>query len=216
MLIENKGVHEPQEERAFQEVIEYVPEKCSMLELGAYWGFYSLSLLKRRPKAICFLVEPNTFNLVSGKLNFRLNGRKGHFLQAMVSEHPKKRPHTISVDQFCRENQIQHLDILHADIEGSELSMLAGARDILSQNQVDYIFISTHSSSLHASCLRELVSYGYSIIASADMNETFSVDGLIVASRAGLNRPGKIDISKKSAQQGAGHQQPALRELKAE
>ena len=38
MLIENKGVHEPQEERAFGAVIGHLREDCTMLELGANWG----------------------------------------------------------------------------------------------------------------------------------------------------------------------------------
>lgn len=35
MLLENKGDHEPQEERAFAEIITLLPERCTMLELGA-------------------------------------------------------------------------------------------------------------------------------------------------------------------------------------
>ena len=66
MLIENKGVHEPQEERSFETIIRCLPEECTMLELGAYWGFYSLSLLEVQPKAICHLVVPNLENLTSG------------------------------------------------------------------------------------------------------------------------------------------------------
>ena len=34
MLIENKGVHEPQEERAFEAIIEHLRDDCTMLELG--------------------------------------------------------------------------------------------------------------------------------------------------------------------------------------
>ena len=38
----NRGVHEPQEERIFQEVLPYIPAGGSILELGAYWGFHSI------------------------------------------------------------------------------------------------------------------------------------------------------------------------------
>ncbi|MBJ7900322.1 MAG: hypothetical protein GC158_10480 [Cyanobacteria bacterium RI_101] len=201
MLIENKGVHEPQEEYAFAQVIELLPEECVMLELGAYWGFYSLSLLQRRPKAACFLVEPELRNLVSGKLNFRLNGRKGHFTQARVGQAPQTHPKTISVDSFCAERGIQHLHILHSDIQGHEVAMLEGASHFLGEGKADFLFLSTHSNELHRSCLDKLKTFGYVILADADKDETFSFDGLIVAKRQSLKEPQSIEISKKGISQ---------------
>jgi len=168
MLIENKGVHEPQEERAFEEIIEHLRYDCTMLELGAYWGFYSLSLLQKRPEARCFLVEPIKANLLSGELNFRLNGRTGCFVHARVDRTPQMEPRTISVDSFCSDNEIDHLDILHADIQGGELLMLEGACRMLSSGKVDFVFISTHSNSLHADCIKSLESAGYVILVEAD------------------------------------------------
>ena len=197
MLIENKGVHEPQEEKAFEEIIQLLPEKCTMLELGAYWGFYSLSLLNRKPMATCYLVEPNIRNLISGKINFKLNNREGVFFQAKVGATPQKQPKTIAVDEFCKKHKINHLDILHADIQRFELKMLKGAKRMLSERRVDYIFISTHTNQLHQDCIKELKAYGYLILASADLDETYSVDGLIVAKKQGIEEPSSISISKR-------------------
>lgn len=201
MLIENSGVHEPQEEKAFEEIVRLLPEQCVMLELGAYWGFYSLSLLQKRPQASCFLVEPETKNLMSGKINFRLNGRKGHFTQALVDKHPQDHPKTISVDSFCKEHRIGHLHILHSDIQGFEHAMLEGASSFLKEGNVDFVFISTHSDELHVGCLRKLTSLGYIILADADMSETFSYDGLIVAKHHSIENPKSISISKKVAKE---------------
>ena len=39
LLIENKGVHEPQEEYAFAEILPFIPAKGTMMELGSYWAF---------------------------------------------------------------------------------------------------------------------------------------------------------------------------------
>lgn len=203
MLIDNRGVHEPQEERAFEEIIRLLPERCSMLELGAYWCFYSLSLLQQRPKATCYLVEPESQNLISGKLNFRLNQRRGDFTQAYVGKSPATSPRTIAVDAFCAEKGIEHLDILHSDIQGFELDMLEGARGFLTQGKASYVFISTHSSSLHAACLEKLQAFGYSILAEADLTETFSFDGLIVAKHASVPLPERLEISKKPKLPGA-------------
>lgn len=197
MLIENKGVHEPQEERAFEEIIKLLPEKSTMLELGAYWGFYSLSLLKKHPKSTCYLVEPDLTNLFSGKVNFKLNGQKGHFTQALVGNVSRNNPKTISVDTYCKDNHVKHLNILHSDIQGAELKMLQGAESMLSGGNVDYVFISTHTNDLHRDCIKKLESYKYKVIAEVDMTETFSYDGLIVAKHQSVKNPNSIDISRK-------------------
>lgn len=197
MLVANRGVHEPQEERAFTEVVKLMPHKCRMLELGAYWGFYSLSLLNERAEAECFLVEPESFNLLSGEVNFELNRKEGKFIQAAVgaTHVPGK---TVSVDGLLQEHSIPHLDILHADIQGFELDMLEGAKEALSNGRVDYLFISTHSDLLHRSCLEYLQSLNYKILAEADLNDTFSYDGVIVARRVSHPGPDLIEISKRS------------------
>jgi len=204
MLIENRGVHEPQEERAFEEIINLLPESCTMLELGAYWGFYSLSLLQARPQAKCHLVEPEIYNITSGQINFELNSRKGNFLNAKVDEHQSEKLNTISVDSYCESNSIKHLNILHSDIQGFEFSMLKGADRMLSKNCVDYLFISTHSNELHEACTLQLLKKDYCILASANLDETFSCDGLIVAKRPSLKDPSALVISKKRKLAAAG------------
>jgi hypothetical protein len=197
MLVENKGVHEPQEERVFEDIIRTLPSACCMLELGSYWGFYSLSLLQVRPKAKCFLVEPDPFNMLSGKLNFRLNKRKAVFRESLVGDRPSTNPRTSTVDSLCEEFGIKHLNILHSDIQGHELSMLKGAHLMLERNAIDFVFISTHSQDLHADCSKALVDRGYRILCAADLEETFSYDGLIVAASGRLRHQAEIKISKK-------------------
>ena len=199
MLMENEGVHEPQEERIFEEVIRTLPENCYMLEIGSYWGFYSLSLLQQQPKARCYLIEPDDLNMVSGKLNFRLNGRKAHFTRAAIGAEPDKRRGILTVDAFCRSHGVRHLDILHADIQGHEAAMLEGARDMLLGQAVDYVFISSHSNELHRLCCKKLRDFGYRIVTQADLDETFSYDGLIVAAKRSTTYQPLIDISRRSA-----------------
>ncbi|MCO6400749.1 MAG: FkbM family methyltransferase [Verrucomicrobia bacterium] len=203
MLLETGGVHEPQEERAFERLITWLPERPVMLELGACWAYYSLSLLQARPLASCYMVEPDRFNMVAGKLNFKINGRKGHFTRAWVDEHPKRNPRTISIDSFCAEHAIERLHILHSDIQGFELPMLKGAQAMLSQQRVDYVFISSHSNALHEACRAELVKHRYVILASANLDESYSVDGILVAKREALPTPEPIEISLKPPRKSA-------------
>jgi hypothetical protein len=63
MLLLSKGVHEPQEERVFQEVLKAMPSGAIMLEMGVFWSFYSLWFQKEIKHAVNFMVEPDTFNL---------------------------------------------------------------------------------------------------------------------------------------------------------
>lgn len=199
LLIENKGVHEPQEERVFEEIIKTLPQKCRMLELGSYWAFYSLSLLNKRPLAKCYMVEPLQQNIIAGKVNFKLNRRKGSFFRAFVDKTPDKNGPTISVDSFCKSRNISHLDILHSDIQGYELRMLRGAEKMLNEKRIDFVFISTHSNELHRECISELEEKHYSILASADIDETYSFDGLIVAKRDEIDYQLPFSISKRKS-----------------
>lgn len=201
MLLENRGVHEPQEERAFAEVLRCLPDDCTMLELGAYWAFYSLwfATAVRRPR--CFLIEPSYANLRSGMMNFLRARRTATFEQAYVGANDGTATDgtpVVSVDSFCQRKGITHLNILHSDIQGAEVDMLTGAREMLNHKKVDYVFISTHSDEKHYGCLRFLRSYGYRILASADLRETYSYDGLIVARSSIINAPRAVPISKKT------------------
>lgn len=84
------GCHEPQEEAVFHRILEKMQQDTSnpvVLELGAYWAYYSLWILQQIPEAKSYLVEPDPLNLAAGKKNFQLNGRKGNFLQAAIGAH---------------------------------------------------------------------------------------------------------------------------------
>jgi hypothetical protein len=200
MLIENKGVHEPQEERAFADVLPHLPENPVSLELGAYWGFYSLWLKTFRPAAHCHLVEPDGANLQEGRINFEMNGLTAEFENSFVSDNdvqPSRGPRTISVDGYCRRKQIPHLHLLHSDIQGYELQMLNGAQEMFSRKSIDYVFISTHSQELHRQCIEQLVAFGYEVLCSVDLAETYSVDGLIVAKSPLVSQPQRLEASKK-------------------
>lgn len=194
MLMENKGVHEPQEEKAFQEVLEHIDENSTMLELGAYWGFYSLWFNKMK-KGKTILVEPDIKNLDLGKKNFDLNGLKGTFYNKLISSYNDEK--TITVDRIFELENIDKLSICHSDIQGFEFEMLKGLKANISK--IDYFFISTHSNDLHYACYNYLKQSNFEILCSADMNESYSYDGLIVAkNKLVLDDISLINISKRN------------------
>jgi hypothetical protein len=196
MLVNNKGIHEPQEEYAFQEVLNEMPAGATMIELGAYWSFYSMWFNKRVKNAINYMIEPA--HLDEGIKNFKLNNLSGNFFKAYIGDTcsvAEDGINIISVDCFTRDNKIEFVEILHSDIQGFELLMLKGAINLLSEKRVGYIFISTHSNELHTDCMKFLESLDYLLICSANLQQSYSWDGLLVYKNPEFKGVQKLDIS---------------------
>jgi len=195
------GVHEPQEERAFALVLPCLPPNAVMIELGAYWAFYSMWFAQSVPGARCFMIEPEAANLEFGRANFALNGLRGEFHQAWVGENPQAAAFgavpTISVDGFCAEHGIAHVHLLHADIQGFELGMLRGARRMLGESRVDFLFLSTHGEELHAECRAHLTALSLCLLADVPPRQNYSVDGLIVAARGERSKLPSIHLTPR-------------------
>lgn len=176
ILVINRGVHEPLEEYVFQALLRRIGPRPVMIELGAYWGHYSMWLKAERPAAEVILVEPDRAHLQAGASNFEINGMRGEFIRASVGSGQ------FEVDDFLRTRDMAHLDVLHADIDGHEVEMLEGAKDALARGRIDYVFISTHGNERHEKVLAALRGAGYRIEVASDCEtETTSFDGLVFA-----------------------------------
>jgi hypothetical protein len=201
MFTATGGVHEPQEERVFAEVLKFVRPGGTMVELGAYWGFYSMWFARVVPGARCVLVEPLAENLALGRANFRLNRLSGEFVRAGVGAHsghvPKLGAMTC-VDDLVAERGLGAIDVLHCDIQGFEGDMLRGAVRTLAANKVRFAFVSTHSNALHIECRDALRAHGFDIIADADLDSTYSFDGVLVGQLRGTPGPGPVPISRRT------------------
>ncbi|MCJ0742449.1 FkbM family methyltransferase [Pedobacter montanisoli] len=200
MLLDNKGVHEPQEEKVFQQVLKTLPQNPVMIELGSYWAFYSMWFLQQYPMGRSYLFEPDIQNLEFGIKNFELNHFNGDFTHAFIGKQFHNNiPPILTIDQIVEEKEISFIDILHCDIQGYELEMLMGAQHTIKEQKVGYFFISTHSNKLHRDCLNFLEKQGLIIVCECDLKQTYSVDGLIVAKNQSYKGIENIEISKKSA-----------------
>jgi len=195
-----KGVHEPQEEKAFEHILKLIKPGSVMIELGAYWAFYSMWFRQKVPNGSCFLVEPIPSNIDYGKKNFALNGFKGDFTQAYVGRtvgvFDDGTP-IICIDNFVSQKGIQQIAILHSDIQGFELDMLQGAETVIRAGRVDYFFISTHGDQMHADCEAFLRERGMNVIVSICTSESYSVDGILVCANPNAPQPAAIDISRR-------------------
>jgi hypothetical protein len=167
----------------FYEILKMIEPGATMMEIGAYWSYYSLWFQRAIKGAKTIMVEPVEENLQVGRRNFELNGREGTFIHALVGSHssPDTKPGTVTVDGLMKANSIGHLDILHADIQGAEHQMLIGARQTIEARKIRFVFISSHGTRKHARCLGFLRKFGYRIIVEHTSHESFSHDGLIVA-----------------------------------
>ena len=202
-----RGHHEPQEERAFHEVLQTLPEKITMIEAGGYWAYYSLWAQKEKPLARNIVIEPMDAHIAVGKANFELNGMQAEFVRAYVGSTVRP-PHLaefdgnripdlerISIDSAIDRLDIPFVHILHGDVQGAEVELLKGARRAIGAGKVGYVFLSTHDRSLHRASLEELRSERFVILAQHTREESYTADGLIVARDHRFPGPDSIPIS---------------------
>lgn len=203
MLRKNKGVHEPQEEYAFAEVLKTMRPGANMIEYGCYWSFYSIWFKKKVKDAHTFLVEPDIFNMQYGINNFKINNVKGNFTNAFIGKASGIQNGTpvICTDDYVAANKIGFIDILHSDIQGFEYDMLLGSSQTIKDKKIGYVFISTHGNDVHYKCLEFLKQHHFLILCNADEDETYSFDGLIVARANHYSGLDKIEISLKKKEE---------------
>lgn len=198
-----KGHHEPQEEKLFHEILKFMPPKATMIELGSWWGYYSIWFAKQVPEAKVYLIEPDPNSLNLGKKNCALNNVDATHIQGYAINKATCNPELcydgiseIYIDSFLEQNNINHLNILHSDIQGMEFEMLKSCIRSIQLGKIDYFFISTHNDQVHKSSLQFFKYYNFTIVAEHTIQESYTYDGLIVAKRKGAPGPDQISISK--------------------
>jgi len=206
IIKELKGHHEPQEEKAFHEVLKTIPNNATMIELGSNWSYYSMWFNSQIENSKNIMIEPNEKKLDLGKENFQANNMSGIFIHACVGKHSQKKHEFVDwdgkrsnikkvcIDDIIDEYDLSKVDILHSDIQGAEYNMLLGSMEAIKKKKIKYFFISTHGDNVHNNCTQLLTENNYKIICSHTVRESYSADGLIVAS---IDSDEKISISKR-------------------
>lgn len=208
------GHHEPQEEKIFYEVIKRLGPGSTMMELGAFWAYYSLWFNHDIKDAQNICCEPDPANLALGKRNAELNNANLTFVNSAGGSQDKKmtevmmesepRPNRVpirSVDGLMAEYGWKKLDLLHMDIQGFELDALDGALNTIQAGKLRFLFVSTHhylisdNPNTHGECLDFIRKHGGTVIASHTVPESFSGDGLIVASFDKADADFKVETS---------------------
>lgn len=194
-----RGHHEPQEEKCFAEVLRYCRPRSTILELGSFWAFYSMWYLHAVPFARACCIEPDPDHLEVGRHNMRLNGLEADFVQASIggrfeattrfrteSDRDVEIPQHDAVSATAA-FALNEIELLHVDVQGSELAFLAGAAPLFDAHRIRFVIVSTHHGSIsgstttHRDCVELLRSRGANLLCEHDVDESFSGDGLIVA-----------------------------------
>jgi FkbM family methyltransferase len=212
-----KGHHEPQEEKIFYELLQRLQPGATMIELGSYWAYYSIWFNHSIKDATNYCCEPDPENIELGKRNSKINKTNNmHFMQTAAGKedgiiidfqpqenitNPTVSVPIRSIDKLITEKLIEKFDIVHMDVQGVELDALKGAEQSIRDNRVRFVIVSTHHYAIsqdvriHEKCLDYITSLGGHIIAEHAIHESFSGDGLIVASFFEEDKDFTVDIS---------------------
>lgn len=197
------GHHEPQEELLFHTLLKYVRHRSLMIELGAYWGYYTQWFLDAIPDSTALCVEPDTMNMQVGVHNARLNNTSDrvNFINAWVggenlASHSAVGESTgqstdlpmLNYPALLEKVNGACIELLHVDTQGAELPLLQSITTNPDERQLRFVVVSTHHSSIsgssttHQDCIDALHGLGATVLVEHDVVESFSGDGLIVAS----------------------------------
>ena len=196
-----RGHHEPQEELVFHHLLHACRPGTLMIEVGAFWAYYTNWWLGAVPGSRAVCVEPDANNLAVGQRNLAINGRTATWVRASVGK--AAAPATsfvqysdkaaVSVPCHSLESLLDSLgrpavEMLHLDCQGAEFPFLGSIDRAAEEGLLRFVVVSTHHESIsgspttHGDCVRLLQDRGAAILCEHTIDESFSGDGLVVAS----------------------------------
>jgi hypothetical protein len=186
-----RGHHEPQEELVFHHLLRFVRQKSVFVELGSFWAYYSNWYLAEvfGSRALC--IEPDLNNMAVGQANINACvGGEYRMSVAMPRESDRAQVH---IPCFCMTNIVEAantpcIEVLHMDVQGAELAFVSSMNEHVRAGRVRFLIVSTHhecisgSATTHQDCVSEIERMGGIILCEHTIGESYSGDGLIVAS----------------------------------
>lgn len=175
------GSYEYQKRQLFEKVI--TPGSV-VFDIGAHVGYYTLlSAVLVGHTGMVFAFEPNPGNLSLLKRHLVINSLTNVKIMDMAvsdrtgSVHFDNSPHssmghisptgtitvrTDSLDNLYAQQKVPAPDVIKIDVEGAELSVLRGGKNLLSTHH-PVIFLATHGQDIHRDCCNFLKSAGYTV-----------------------------------------------------
>ncbi len=198
-----RGHHEPQEELIFHHILRYARHNSLIVELGAFWCYYTLWYLHEIANASAICIEPDPNNLQLGRDNASLNQLEnrisfhngcvgGQQLESLElrceSDGQIRSLPCFDMEAVSKLANERTIEVLHLDVQGAELPFIRSMASAAERNQLRFVIVSTHHSSIsgsrttHADCRQALLELGAVILAEHDVQQSYSGDGLIAAS----------------------------------
>jgi FkbM family methyltransferase len=142
-----------------------------VLDVGANAGIYSLAALAIQPDATVHAFEPTPEIAARLRATAKLNGldrlhvhqlavssKNGeavlkrfrgelgtnegmNFISRDLRDSGTERVQTVSIDQFCQDHSINHIDLMKLDIQGHEHLALKGAEPLIRSGHIGIIFL---------------------------------------------------------------------------
>jgi len=215
-----RGHHEPQEERVFDQIVRRLAAEGGpgfMIEFGSFWTYYGLWFCRAVPSARVIAVEPDPAYLEVGRRNAALNdlSRSVTFVHAAIGDRPgqtmvfraESDGREYAVEQcdlasVMRSSDLERVDLVLADVQGAETTLLERATPILTAGRVRFLVVSTHHHSIsgdaltHQRALEQLTGLGAHVICEHTIGESFSGDGLIAVSFDDRDREFVVEVSR--------------------
>ena len=139
----------------FEETVLELKEKkrlnYTMIELGSNQCYYSLLFKHILGKENTFnvMVEPVEENLNVGKEQFELNDCKGVFYHKgigsfrsslFIDSKDEITVPSITLEEILHNDNLSHIDVLHSDIDGSEITLLQDNEKTFKDLKISHIF----------------------------------------------------------------------------
>jgi FkbM family methyltransferase len=204
-----RGHHEPQEEKIFAQLVACARPGSLIVELASFWAYYSLWFLREVPSSTALCIEPDAQHMAIGRRNAQLNGLSDRvaFVEAWVgaqnqqnfvarceSDGQLRALPCLDMNGVLARAGGRSIELLHMDCQGMELGFLQSMRAAASAGKVRFAMVSTHHVSIsgsrttHADCIDAIRDLGGTLLAEYGVLESFSGDGLVVASFAESDR----------------------------
>jgi FkbM family methyltransferase len=224
-----RGVHEPQEEVVVDTILRRLGEERRSsvvdhapfaIELGSYWAYYSIWFCMALDDARAVAMEPDPAYMEVGRRNAELNAVSDRvmFVNGGIGGEPgaeisftaesdgqERRVPSHDLASLMRLLDVGAVDVVYCDIQGHESELLERGRQVLASGSVRFLVISTHHSSIsgdpltHQKTLALLDVLGAHIIAEHTVSESYSGDGLVVASFDERDRDLVVEVSHARA-----------------